>query len=167
MRDVHAHHPSGIDTLRVLCTGRDSLVVPAAAMEAWERDYLMSMAFDTGAAMFNMAGYGDTEYARDGLTKTASRPYGVVSRFTFSASFDDQDQSVVSMSGGVGPERDESERMTRPAGQMQSLTLGADEERLRPALAKIARMFVQHWAGHGLMPPAAIEFVNRYGQDNP
>jgi hypothetical protein len=54
--------------------------------------------------------------------------------------------------------------MSQLLGIAESLTLGADEAELRPALAKIAAKFAEYWAGHGTMPPAAIAFLNRYGQ---
>lgn len=97
------------------------------------------------------------------------RRYGVVSLFKFPASLDDQDTTGMglSMSGGAGPMLDQDAQMARLARQLKLLTLGADEARFRPALAKIAAMFAAYWGGRASMPTAAIEFVNRYGRDDP
>jgi hypothetical protein len=61
LRDVRQYHPSGIDTLRAMCTGRDTLIVPAVAMEIWQRDYYEPL-FGTSGLPYNMSGSGDLEH---------------------------------------------------------------------------------------------------------
>jgi hypothetical protein len=162
--DVRRYHPSGIDTLRAMCTGRDTLIVPVVTMEIWERDYYRAT-FDTSGFPYNMSGSGDLEH--DGQSTAFTRQHDIISTFEFSASFDDTTSWATIISGGRSggpPSANEEFQMSQLLGIAQSLTLGADEAELRPALAKIAQKFEEYWAGHGTMPPAAIAFINRYGQ---
>jgi hypothetical protein len=165
LRDVRQYHPSGIDTLRAMCTGRDTLIVPAVAMEIWQRDYYEPL-FGTSGLPYNMSGSGDLEH--EGRSTAYTRQHGIISTFKFSASFDDTTSSttIISSGGSNGspPRNSEEFQMSQLLGIAESLTLGADEAELRPALAKIAAKFAEYWAGHGTMPPTAIAFLNRYGQ---
>jgi hypothetical protein len=162
--DVRQYHPSGIDTLRAMCTGRDTLIVPVVTMEIWERDYYAAI-FDTSAFPYNMSGSGDLEH--DGRSTAYTRQHDIISTFKFSASFDDTMSwaTIISRGRSGGPPSSNEEfQMSQLLGIAESLTLGNDEAELRPALAKIAEKFEEYWAGHGTMPPAAIAFINRYGQ---
>jgi hypothetical protein len=166
LRDVRQYHSSGIDTLRAMCMGRDTLVVPVVAMEIWQRDYYEAAPFDTSAFPYNMGGGADLEH--DGWSTTFTRQHGIISTFEFSASFDDTTSSttIISSGGSDGspPPNSDEFQMSQLLGIAESLTLGNDEAELRPALAKIAAKFAEYWAGHGTMPPGAIAFLNRYGQ---
>jgi hypothetical protein len=165
LRDVRQYHPEGIDTLRALCTGRDTLIVPVVAMEIWQRDYYEPL-FGTSGFPYNMSGSGDLEH--DGQSTAYTRQHRIILTFKFSASFDDTTTSTtITSSGGSHdspPPNSEEFQMSQLLRMAESLTLGNDEAELRPALAKIAAKFAEYWAGHGTMPPAAIAFLNRYGQ---
>ncbi|HWZ60715.1 MAG TPA: hypothetical protein VNW46_17155, partial [Gemmatimonadaceae bacterium] len=54
LRSVNARRPTPFDTLRVLCVGRDTLVIDAPAVERWERDYYPVI--DSSASGYNMTG---------------------------------------------------------------------------------------------------------------
>jgi hypothetical protein len=166
LRDVRKYHPFGIDSLRAMCTGLDTLIVPVIAMEIWQRDYYQAAPFDTSAFPYNMGGSGDLEH--DGRSTAYTRQHGIIQTFDFSASFDDTtSRSTIISSGGSDdspPPNSDAFQMSQLLGIAESLTLGNDEAELRPALAKIAAKFAEYWAGHGTMPPAAIAFLNRYGQ---
>jgi len=165
LRFVRQDHPSGLDSLSAMCTGRDTLIVPVVAMEIWQRDYYEPL-FDTSAFPYNMGGGGDPKH--DGLSTAFIRQHHIVQTFDFSASFDDTtSRSTIISSGGSDdspPPNSDEFQMSQLLGIAESLTLGNDEAELRPALAKIAAKFAEYWAGHGTMPPAAIAFLNRYGQ---
>src|SRR5579862_4883628 len=140
LREVRKNHPTGFDTLRVVCAGRDTIVVPALAIDAWERDYMGSL--DMDGVLTNSGGGNDLDHeltlGEDYYAVPLGRRYGAVSAFQFSSSLDAAGQSSVIFSGSEHPPTPytEEQQLTILAAQMNELTFGSDEARLRPALAK-------------------------------
>jgi hypothetical protein len=147
---VHARRPFPFDTLRVLCVGRDTLVIEAPAVERWKREYYALL--DASAPTYNMIGLdgGDGGHS------------GAIEVLTFSSSADHYGVDVrVTMSGDTTERPSEDDRSAMLADQLSGLTLGGDQALLQPALAKVAVMFERQWVSRP-MPPMVMEFVNRY-----
>ena len=157
---VHARSRAVFDTLDVLCIGRDTIVLPAPALERWERDYYATM--DRDVPLYNMSGDDVHDDGRpSSLLRVAGQSHGVVAVYRFSSSADDHGTETVLTIRGAPERPSEDDRLARLANSLDDLTLGADEGMLRPALAKVAAMFTQHWAGRTL-PPMVAMFVERY-----
>ncbi|HWZ61252.1 MAG TPA: hypothetical protein VNW46_19880, partial [Gemmatimonadaceae bacterium] len=147
---VHARRPLPFDTLRVLCVGRDTLVIEAPAVERWERDYYPLI--DASTPAYNMTGMDGGD----------GRHSGVIEVLTFSSSADHHGVNVaITMSGNPRERPSDDDRSAMLADRLSGLTLGADQPLLAPALAKVAVMFERQWVSRP-MPPMVLEFVNRY-----
>jgi hypothetical protein len=147
---VHAHRPMPFDTLRVLCVGRDTLVIEAPAVERWKREYYPLL--DASAPTYNMIA----------LPGGDGRHSGVIEVLTFSSSLDPYGVNVrVTTSGDPTERPSDDDRSATLADLLSGLTLGADQPLLAPALAKVAVMFERQWVSRP-MPPMVMEFVNRY-----
>lgn len=164
--DVRRYHGLGIDTLRAMCTGRDTLFVPAVALDVWHRDYYQPI-FDTAAFPLGMGTSGDLEH--DGRTALA-RQYGIIMTMSFSPSLKDTTEWKKDYTGnpGVLSPAAEDFQVSQLLAMVTILNLGGDEAQLRPALAKIADMFARYWTGRGTMPPQeAMDFIGRYRDEHP
>jgi hypothetical protein len=149
-----------VDTLLAVCIGRDTLVLPAPALERWERDYYETMR--PGIPTYNMGGGNLEEDTRPPSApgQPDKRPREVVT-YRFSSSADEHGFSIGWTIGGTTARPSEDDVLAVQADQLDGLTFGADEPMLRPALAKIAAAFTQHWAGR-TPPPMVAMFVARY-----
>jgi hypothetical protein len=158
--DARRERGGDVDRLQALCIGRDTLVLPAPALERWERDYYEAI----GLAIpgYNMGGGNLEEYKRPPATpgQPEERSREVVT-YRFSSSADQHSYTKVWTTGGTTARPSEDDALTVQADQLDALTFGADEPMLRPALAKIAAAFTQHWAGR-TPPPMVAVFVARY-----
>jgi hypothetical protein len=149
-----------VDTLLAICIGRDTLVLPAPALERWERDYYAAIGLDIPA--YNMGGGNLEEDTRPPAApgQPEERRREVVT-YRFSSSADEHGFMVGFITGGTMARPSEDDALATQADQLDRLTFGADEPVLRPALAKMAATFTQHWAGR-TPPPMVAMFVARY-----
>ncbi|HWZ58700.1 MAG TPA: hypothetical protein VNW46_06940, partial [Gemmatimonadaceae bacterium] len=149
-----------VDSLLAVCIGRDTLVLPAPALERWERDYYEAVG--PGIPAYNMGGGNLDEDGRPLAApgQPEERRREVVT-YRFASSADQHGISVGITIGGTTARPSEDDALAAQADQLDGLTFGADEPMLRPALAKIAASFTQHWAGR-TAPPMIAMFVARY-----